>query len=264
MDSWRQDFRHGLRMLAHSRGFTTVAILSLAIGIGANSALFSVTNALLLKPLGYQDADRIAIIWQRSPGLNVAQDWLSIGQYLDIKADNRVFDEVAATIGASVNLTGDGPPERLDGARVSASLFPLFGAKAELGRVFTSDDDKPGGERIIILSHGFWQRRFGSDRGVVGKSLVLNGNPWTIVGVMPAGFTFNKEIMPSVNGVQVVDFLLPLPFPESARTNRAGEDFNLFARLKPGISWTQAQAAARRSMPEPPWMKRPRPSAVEG
>src|SRR5678815_1012242 len=127
METIKKDVAYGLRMLLSNPRFTLVAVLSLAIGIGANTAIFSVTNALLLKPLPYKDADRLVILWQRSPGLNVAQDWFSPGQYLDLKAENRSFAEIAATIDASFNLTGQGSPERVEGARISSSLFPLFG-----------------------------------------------------------------------------------------------------------------------------------------
>ena len=242
METWWQDLRHGLRVLASQPAFAAVAVASLALGIGANTAIFSVTNALLLRPLPYDDADRISILWQRSPGLGVQQDWFSTGQYLDIRADNQVFTDVAATIGASFNLTGTGVPERIDGARVSASLFPLFGAKAAAGRVFTAEDDTPGKPPVVILSNGFWKRRFGSDPSVVGTSLTLNGNTFTIVGVMAADFVFNKEIMPAVNGIQNVDLLLPLPLPETARANRGGEDFNIFAKLRPGVTLEKAQS----------------------
>jgi putative ABC transport system permease protein len=242
VETWWHDFRHGLRVLASQPAFTIVAVASLALGIGANTAIFSVTNALLLRPLPYDDADRITILWQRSPGLGVQQDWFSTGQYLDIRLDNQVFTNVAATIGASFNLTGQGAPERIDGARVSSSLFPIFGATAAAGRVFTPDEDQQGKPPVVILSNGFWKRRFGSDPSVVGKSLTLNGNSFTIVGVMAADFVFNKEIMPAVNGIQNVDLLLPLPLNETARTNRGGEDFNIFAKLKPGVSVEKAQA----------------------
>jgi putative ABC transport system permease protein len=242
VETWWHDLRHGLRVLASQPAFTAVAVLSLALGIGANTAIFSVTNALLLRPLPYDDADRITILWQRSPGLGVQQDWFSTGQYLDIRLDNRVFSEVAATIGASFNLTGRGVPERIDGARVSSSLFSLFGAKAAAGRVFTPDEDKPGKPPVVILSNGFWKRQFGSDPSVVGKSLTLNGNTFTIVGVMAADFVFNKEIMPAVNGITNVDLLLPLPLNETARSNRGGEDFNVFAKLRPGVPVAKAQA----------------------
>src|SRR4029079_6909371 len=164
MASWRNDFRHGVRMLAKSPAFAAIAILSLAIGIGANSAIFSVANALILRPLPYSNADRIAILWQRSPGLNVPQDWLSIGQYVDIKRGTTALEQVAAAIGASFNVTGDGKPERVDGMRVSSSFFPLFGARATMGRVFTADDDAPGKAPSAILTHGYWQRPFGGDR----------------------------------------------------------------------------------------------------
>src|SRR4030095_2097875 len=129
METLWHDLSFGLRTLLKQSGFTTVAILSLAIGIGANSAIFSVINALLLRPLPYEGADRLVILWNRSPGLNVAQDWFSPGHYVDVKTQHQVFDEVAITIGASFNLTGQGTPEHVDGARVSSSFFPLFGAK---------------------------------------------------------------------------------------------------------------------------------------
>ncbi|MEP6491909.1 MAG: ABC transporter permease [bacterium] len=241
MESWWNDLRYGLRVLAKSRGFTAVAVLSLAIGVGANSAIFSVTNALVLRPLPYPAANRIAILWQRSPGLNVAQDWFSIGQYLDIAAENSVFEHVAAAIGASFNMTGTGAPERIDGVRVSSSIFPLFGARAMLGRVFSSDEDQPGKTVSVILTYGFWQRRFAGDASVLGKALTLNGTNLTIVGVMPQDFSFNKEVVPTVNGVQHVDLLLPLPLAASARANRGGEDYNVFAVLKPGVLLDRAQ-----------------------
>ncbi|MGH9854004.1 MAG: ABC transporter permease, partial [Blastocatellia bacterium] len=238
---WR-DLYYSLRTLAKNPGFTIVAVLSLAIGIGANSAIFSVTNTLLLRPLSYQDADRLAILWQRSLGLNVAQDWFSPGQYLDVKTQNRVFKQVAVTIGASFNLTGQGGPEHVDGARVSSSLFPLLGAKAMLGRVVLPEEDQPGKPAVVILSYGFWQRRFGGDPGVIGQKLILSGNSMEIVGVMQPGFSLTKEVMLTVNAIERADLLLPLPMSESARTNRGNEDFNIFAKLKPGITVAQAQA----------------------
>ncbi|MCA1558040.1 MAG: ABC transporter permease, partial [Acidobacteria bacterium] len=130
METLRHDLSYSLRQLLKNPGFTVVAILSLAIGIGANSAIFSVTNSLILRPLPYRDADRLVILWNRSPGLNVAQDWFSPAQYHDVKTQNHVFEETAVTIGGSFNLTGQGVPERVDGARVSSSLFTLLGAQA--------------------------------------------------------------------------------------------------------------------------------------
>jgi predicted permease len=245
METLWHDLCFGVRTLRKNPAFAAVAILSLAIGIGVNSAIFSVTNALLLRPLPYQDADRLVILWNRSPGLNVAQDWFSPGQYLDVKAENQVFDRIAVSIGTSFNLTGlagQAGPEHVDGARVSSSFFPLLGAGAGLGRVFLPEEDTPGKPLTVILSHRLWQRRFGSDPQIVGKTLTLNGNTLSIVGVMPASFSLNKEVMPAVNGIENADVLLPLPMAESARANRGNEDYNIFARLKPGVTVQQAQA----------------------
>ncbi|HKS40158.1 MAG TPA: ABC transporter permease, partial [Blastocatellia bacterium] len=242
MEALWHDLSYGFRMLTKNIGFTAVAVLSLAIGIGANSAIFSVTNALLLRPLPYTDAERLAILWNRSPGLNIEQDWFSLGQYLDIKIENKVFDQVAVTLGGSFNFTGQGTPEHVEGARVSSSLFPLLSAQASLGRVFLPEEDEKGKPQTVILSHGFWQRRFGSDPDVIGKTLTLNDKSYAIIGVMAADFALNKEVMPTLNGIQRSDVLLPLPLSESDRANRGGEDYNIFARMKSGVTVAQAQA----------------------
>jgi len=229
-------------MLGKSPAFAAVAILSLAIGIGANTAIFSVTNALILRPLPYPDADRITIIWQRSPGLNVPRDWLSIGQYLDIAKGSSSFARTAAAIGASFNVTGGGKPERIDGLRVSSSFFQLFGARAALGSIFTADDDAAGKAPRVLLMYGYWQRRFGGDRSVLGKTMALNGTSVTIAGVMRADFSFDKEVMPAVNGIERVDLLLPLPLAASAQEIRDREDYNVFAKLMPNATLQRAQA----------------------
>jgi predicted permease len=242
METFLQDLGYGARMLFKNPRFTAVALLSLAIGIGANTAIFSVMNALLLRPLAYKDADRLVILWNRSPGLNVAQDWFSPGQYLDIKAENQVFEEVAATIDSSFNLIGQGTPERVEGARVTSSVFPLLGAQPLLGRVFTSEDDGQGKPPVAILSYGFWQRHFGNDQTVVGKTLNLSGNSVMIVGVMPQNFALNKEVMPTVNSIRNAELLLPMPMTEAMRSTRTHEDYNIFGRLQPGVSFAQAQA----------------------
>jgi predicted permease len=242
MESWLQDLKHGVRVLRKARGFSTVAVLSLALGIGANSAIFSVADSLLLRPLPYADDDRIAILWQRSPGLNVKQDWFSIGQYLDIRAENTVFEATAAAIGASFNVTGEGPPERVDGVRVTSSFFPLLGARAERGRVFADAEDVPGQPPGIILSNAFWRRRLGGDTTVVGKSLQLNGVAVRVIGVMSSDFHFDHEVMPAVNAIRNADVFLPLPIQATARANRGGEDYNIFAKLKPGVTLARAQS----------------------
>ncbi len=241
MQQLRYDLAYGVRMLMKNPRFTVVAVLSLAIGIGANTAIFSVTNALLLRPLPYKDAERLVILWNRSPGLNVEQDWFSPGHYLDIKADNQVFENVAATIDSSFNLTGQGNPERVEGARVSSSLFAVLGTQPMMGRAFTADEDEAGKPTTAILSHAFWQRHFAGDPNVVGKTLSLNGNTVEIVGVMPKDFMLNKEVMPTVNKISNAEMLLSLPMGWGKRTVRTNEDYNVFGRLKNGVTVAQAQ-----------------------
>src|SRR6185436_6779842 len=241
MQSLWNDLAYGFRMLLKNPRFTVVSVLSLAIGIGANTAIFSVTNALLFRPLPYKDAERLVILWNRSPGLNVEQDWFSPGQYLDIKAENQVFENVAATIDSSFNLTGKGIPERVEGARVSSSLFSVLGTTPMMGRAFTADEDEQGKPTTAILSYGFWQRYFAGDPNVVGKTLSLNGNSVEIVGVMPRDFILNKEVMPTVNKISNAEMLLSLPMGWGKRTTRTNEDYNIFGRLRPGVSVAQAQ-----------------------
>jgi predicted permease len=242
MESWLQDLKHGARVLIKARGFTAVAVLSLALGIGANTAIFSVADALLLRPLPYADQDRLAILWQRSPGLNVKQDWFSIGQYVDIATGNTVFEGTAAAIGASFNVTGDGPAERVDGVRATSSLFALLGATPAIGRVLTDVEDTPGNSGVVVLSNAFWRRRFGSDPAVVGKTITLNGNTLRVIGVLSPEFRFNREVMPAVNAIRNVDLFLPLPMQPTARANRGGEDYVIFARLKRGVTVERAQS----------------------
>ena len=236
------DVAYGFRMLLKNPRFTAVAVLSLAIGIGANTAIFSVANALLLRPLPYRDADQLVILWNRSPGLNVEQDWFSPGQYLDIKAENQVFENVAATIDNSFNLTGQEIPERVEGARVSSSLFSVLGAQPMIGRTFTADEDEQGKPTTAILSYAFWQRHFGGDQNVIGKTLSLNNNSIEIVGVMPRDFILNKEVMPTVNKISNAEVLLSLPMGWGKRTTRTNEDYNIFGRLRPGVTVAHAQA----------------------
>ena len=164
-----QDVRYAARSFRRTPGLTAVAILSIAIGIGANSAIFSVASALLLRPLPYQDADRLAILWNRSPGLNIAEDWFSTAQYFDIKTSHSGLEDVAIALGANFNLTGEGDPERVGTLRVSSNLLPMLGARPEIGRLFEPADDTPGRAGVAVLSHGTWARRYGKDRGVLGK-----------------------------------------------------------------------------------------------
>jgi predicted permease len=242
MHALLQDVRYALRSLSASRGLAAAAILSLALGIGANTSIFSVASALLLRPLPYADPDRLVILWNRSPGLGIAEDWFSTAQYFDIKTTARSFEQVAVAIGSNVNLTGDGEPERVGTVRVSSNLLPMIGARAELGRLFTPEEDDEGAAATAILHHGTWLRRYGGDPSVIGRSVELNGRPYEIVGVMPRDFTLPREVLPTLGGAEEAEILLALPFGPKAPQTRNAEDYNILARLAPFVTVAQAQA----------------------
>jgi predicted permease len=237
-----QDIRIALRALVRAPGFAVVALLSLAIGIGANTAIFSVTSALLLRPLPYANPDRLTILWNRSPGLDIAEDWFSTAQYFDIKRGQQSFDEVAIALGANMNLTGGGDPERVGTIRVSSNLLRMLGARAAQGRLFEPPDDVAGRAGTAVLSDGFWARRFARDPAIVGTTLTLNGQPYEVVGVLPEGFALPREVVPTLGVIERGDIFLPLPMPAAADTIRTREDYNVVARLRPGAAIAQAQA----------------------
>jgi predicted permease len=237
-----QDFRYALRLMAQRPGFTIVAVITLALGIGANSAIFSLVNGLLLRPLPYADADRLAIIWTHSPGANVDQDWPSPGQYSAVKSQNTVFDEIAIAQGGNANITGQTAPERIGAVWSSSAMFSLLGLKPALGRPFMAEDDVPGKPPTAILSYGLWQRRFGGDPNVIGQNLMLDGDSYLIVGVMPADFSLKKEVMPTVGAASQAEILLSLPMSEKELSSQGDENYNVLARLKPGVTIAQAQA----------------------
>ena len=237
-----QDLRHAVRAFAQSPGFTAAALLSLAIGIGANTAIFSVANALLLRPLPYRDADRLVILWNRSPGLNITQDWFSTAHYFDIKTGHSGFEQVAIAIAGNYNLTGRGDPERVSAIRISSSLLPMFGARASLGRLLVSEEDTPGRAPAALLMNGMWARRYGSDPRIVGQSITLNGASYQVVGILPQSFTLPLEVLPTLGSTEPPEILLPLPLPLSAASNRDHEDYNILGKLKRGVTIRQAQA----------------------
>jgi predicted permease len=246
-----QDLRYASRTLRRSWALTLVIVASLAIGIGANSAIFSVVNALLLKPLPYPEPDRLAVLWLRSPGINIPQDWPSPGQYLDIQQENRSFELMSISRGRAATLMGTDQAERVELLETSSSLFPLLGARAVHGRLLRADEDVPGQAPVVVLSHAFWQRAFGGDPAIVGRQVTLNGlgsgagdarNQFEVVGVLERDFLMNGEIMPTVASIRQVDAFLALPFgPETQTKRRGDENFNVMARLKPGVTLEQAR-----------------------
>src|SRR6266851_3109560 len=191
------DIRDALRGFGKNRGFLAAATLSLALGVGANTAIFSVASALLLHSLPYPQADRLVILWNRSPGLGITQDWFSTAQYLDVKQSGASLEQVAIAYGANENLTGGGEPERIATLRVSSNLLPMLGVRAEIGRLFTPEEDKHMPANTALLGYATWVRRYGSDPEVIGRRIELNGRPYQIIGVLPASFSLPQEVVPT-------------------------------------------------------------------
>ncbi|MBZ5509136.1 MAG: ABC transporter permease [Acidobacteriia bacterium] len=237
-----RDLRYALRAFAKSPGFTLAAVLSLAIGIGANTAIFSITSALLLHPLPYKDADRLVILWNTSPGLGITQDWFSTAQYFDIKNGHHGFEQVALAIGGNYNLTGDGEPERVGVVRVSSNLLSMTGAKALYGRLFTPEEDHFGSPNVAVLSYGMWARRYGSNPQMVGRQITVNSHLYEVVGILPKSYSLPHEVLPTLDGADQADILIPMPLAAGAEEVRGHEDYNIMAKLRPGVTLQQARA----------------------
>jgi predicted permease len=242
MHHWLQDFRYAVRMLRKNLVLTVVIVASLAIGIGANSAIFSVVDALLLRPLPYPHPDRLAAVWLHSPAIGILRDWPSPGQYIDIQNQNHSFEQMALAQSRTFTLTGRDQPQRVDVLRTQSSLLTMLGAKALLGRTLLPEEDRPGKPPVAILSNRIWQRLFNSDPAIVGKNVTLDGLPYAVAGVLPRGFILNAEVLPSEGPMDKVDILLPLPLGSDAAQRRGDENYNIVVRLKPGVSVPQAQA----------------------
>jgi len=242
MPIWLQDVRYALRMLRKNVVLTVVMVASLAIGIGANSAIFSVVDALLLRPLPYPQPERLANVWLHSPALAIFRDWPSPGQYIDIQNENHSFEQMALAQSRTVTLTGREQPERIDALRTQSSLLEMLGAKPLVGRLLLPEEDRPGKPAAAILSYRVWTRLFNSDPGIVGQSITLDGKPFMVAGVLQRGFVLNSEVMPSEEPMDKLDVFLPLPLPADAAQNRRDENYNILVRLKPGVSVQHAQA----------------------
>jgi putative ABC transport system permease protein len=239
METLWHDLRYGARMLLGKPGFAVTAVLALGLGIGANTAIFSVINAALLNPLPYREPDRIVRLFATFPDAGAASNikTISYPDFLDFQSQNQVFDDVAIIDGTSLTLTGAEEPERLRCALVSAELFPLLGARAILGRTFLAEEDRPAAASVVILSHGLWQRRFGASAEIIGKEITLTRNNYTVIGVMPPDFKMPQSL---VSGAPT-DVWLPVT-PSSHKRSRAQHRFEAYARLKPGTSIEQAQS----------------------
>jgi putative ABC transport system permease protein len=236
MENLIQDVRFALRLLLKAPGFAVVVVLVLGLGIGANSAIFSVIDSVLLRPLPYEEPDRLVKLWMHFSGIGVPKDqnWVSAPEFADLRDLNHSFSQIAAVSEGGGNATIGTTPEVVPGASVSAGFFPMLGVQAEIGRTFFPDEDRPGKDRVVVLSRGLWERRYGTDRGVLGKSLVLNDISYTIIGVAPVGFQFPAE----------AEVWTPLSFSadDLSPRNRGNHGLEVLARIKPGISLEQARA----------------------
>jgi len=235
MQTLLQDLRYGARMLLKEPGFTLIAVVTLALGISANTAVFSVVNAVLLRPLPYPDSDRLVTVWGNLHREGLTKMTASVPELTDYQQRSRVFEQLAAYGWQSFNLTDNGNPERVVGARVTASLFPTLGVAPVLGRPFLPEEDQPGRDQVVMISHRLWRSRFAADPNIVGRTITLNGRSLSVVGVMPAGFEFPfKDI----------SVWKPAAFTaeEQSEKERGSHFLNVAARLKPGVTLKQAQA----------------------
>jgi putative ABC transport system permease protein len=236
-----QDIRYGWRMLARNPGFTTIAVLTLAIGIGASTAIFSVVDTVLLRPLPYQQPDRLVLVSETLPKMSNDEIGVSAGEYQDYRDRNRSFSQVAAYESDGFNLTGVGQPLRVNAASLSASAFPLLGVSPELGRAFTPEEGRYGSSSVVVLSHALWEHQYSSDPNILGKTIKLDEKPFTVIGVMPASFRFPFDGTPLS---EMADLWVPIAFaPDRLSPENRTREFGvgLIGSLKLGVSREQAQ-----------------------
>jgi predicted permease len=242
METLLQDLRYGTRMLIKRPSFTFVAVIALALGIGANTAIFSVINAVLLRPLPFAEPERLVNLWETRPPRGITQNPASYPNFADWRDQIDVFEYVAAHNDGGFTLTGDDNPALLQGAVVSADLFPLLGVQAAMGRVFSHEDDKNGAPLTVILSHKLWKQRYNSDPNIVGSSMTLDSKSYTVIGVMPEGFQFPVQNDPVELWTTYANSLTPTDGGTIA-DQRGAHFLQVIARLKPGVTIEQARAA---------------------
>ena len=233
MEFITKDIRYAVRGLVKRPGFTVIALITLALGIGANTAIFSVVNAVLLKPLPFGNPEQLVIVWEDAAFAGFPQNTPAPANYVDWKNQNQSFSDMAATAEGSFNITGDGEPERVSAYSVTANFFPVLGVQPLLGRGFLPEEDRPGGNKVVVLSYKLWQTRYGGDRQILNRDIQLNGEKHTVVGVMPASFQFLESY---------VRLWVPLALDQEELANRGGHYLSVVARLKPGVALSQAQA----------------------
>lgn len=232
------DIRFGARMLMKSPTMTIIALLALTLGIGANTAIFSVVNAVLLRTFPYSNPEQIVLVWEKRQGGRTDQNVINLGNFADWKQQNQVFTDMAMFFDRSFNLTSDGEPEEVPTQFAGTNLFSVLGANAALGRTFVAEDDREGQPRVAVISYGLWQRRFGGDNNIVGRKITLNEQPTTVIGVMPAEFGW--QIRRGTQASKPADIWVPMRITNELMMRR-GRFASSVARLKPGVTLEQAQ-----------------------
>ena len=235
MTTLLQDIRYGARTLLKSPGFTVVAVLALALGVGANTAIFSVVNAVLLRALPFEKPEELVRVWATNARRGVTSNPTSYLNFVDWRSQNNAFEFLAAYSQASAALTGGDAPEQINGVVTTADLLPALGVRAALGRYFTEEEAGPGEARVVVIGHGLWQRRFGGDPNLIGREIMLNGRSRTVVGVMPAGFKFPLN-------AEATEFWMPLDPTSELNRVRGANYLGVVARLKPTATLAQAQS----------------------
>jgi putative ABC transport system permease protein len=227
------DFRYAVRTLTKRPAFVLIAVLTIALGIGVNTAIFSAVDAVMLRPLPFKDPEALMAVWEHTPALGIAQNEFAPANYFDLRQQNQVFEDLGAFGQLSVNLTGEGEPEQLDGQLVTANVFKLLGVQPALGRTFASDEDQKGRDTVAVLSDALWARRFNRDPNVINRSITLNGKSFTVIGVMPPKFFFPER---------EIELWAPWSMEPGQAEGRGDHYFRLVGRLKPGVTRPQANA----------------------
>jgi putative ABC transport system permease protein len=234
-----QDLRYGVRLLLRRPAFTLIAIVTIALGIGANTAIFSLVSAVLLRPLPYEEPERLVMVWEDASFIGFPENSPAPANYADWKAQNSVFEDIAAYGHAGFDLTSDGEPEKVSGNAVSASFFPLLGVKPQLGRTFLPEDEKPGATKVVVLAHRLWESRFGGDSGIIGRSILLDNESYTVIGVMPANFQ---------HGPTYLRLWVPMALTPEELADRDNHYLEVIARMKPGVTVEQADSEIKTIM----------------
>ena len=239
-----QDLRYSIRMLVNRPGFTAVAVLTFGLGIGATAAIFSVVKSVLLRPLSYPEPGRVVALWERRSADAQERSRVTPANFLDWKQRSQVFHELAAFGSSALNLTGSGEPEQLLGARVSSGYFAVLALRPIVGRLFLPEEYEPGRDSVVMLGQQIWARRFGSDPNIGGRSITLDGQIYTVTGVMPAGI---YPTWPTVSGRISFDpanaqFWIPMRFEAGWAGNRRSHVLGVIGRMKPGVRLEQASA----------------------